>query len=265
MLTEQEIAHFETFGFLVLRQLFSPEEMAAMMEETDALLAANEGIRNGPSHHSVAPFVELSERLRGLPEEDRIFTSVEQLLGEGFVWGNSEGVSGSFNESNDHQWHSDRAGQIDLQYTRLKIMIYLQSMRKDAGALRVIPGSHHQLFHRELLRLQPQQLGTAREAFGVDGAELCCHPVEVDPGDVVMFNHYLYHGVYGKQSLRKYIALKFAARPETEIEYDALKPHKQDASSLHDSYRNSERPRIRSMVAGLLEWEDRLGEKLVNA
>ena len=260
MLTRQQIDFFETFGFLCLRQLFSPEEMAKIARETDELLAANTGKRTGPSHQSASNFVEMGTGLARLPEDDRIYGPVGQLLGEGFVWGNSEGVCGSFNETNDHPWHCDRAGQIDLDYRRLKIMIYLQPMRRETGALRVIPGSHHAPFHRELLRLQSQHQGTAKAAFGVDGDELSCHALEVDPGDAVFFDHYLYHAVFGKQSVRRYIALKFAAKPETETHYEALRPHGQDASELHDSYRYSDRPRIGGMVKGLLEWEEKLGQ-----
>ena len=259
MLTRQQIDFFETFGFLCLRQLYSAEEMAGIIQEVDELLAVNTGKRTGPSHQAVSNFVEMGTRLARMPEEDRIHGPVGQLLGEGFVWGNSEGVSGSFNETNDHQWHSDRAGQIDLNYRRLKIMIYLQPMRRETGALRVIPGSHHAPFHRRLLCLQSQQQGSAKAAFGVEGNQLCSHALEVDPGDAVFFDHDLYHAVYGKQSVRRYIALKFAARPETETHYEALGPHNQDASSLHDSYRNSDRPRIKEMVKGLLEWEEKLG------
>ena len=259
MLSAQQISHFETFGFLCLKDLFTPAEMVAITSEAEELLEANPGSRSGPSHQAVSPFVEMGPGLARLPEDDRIYRPIEQLLGEGFVWGNSEGVSGSFNETNDHQWHCDRAGQIDLQYTRIKIMIYLQSMRKDAGALRVIPGSHHAPFHRQLLALQSQEYGSSPSAFGVEGSELCSCPLEVGPGDVVVFNHYLFHAVYGKQSVRRYIALKFAAKPETETHYEALIPHGQDASQLHDNYRHSERPRVVKMVSGLLEWEKKLG------
>ena len=182
MLTRQQIDFFETFGFLCLRQLFSPEEMAGIARETDELLAANTGKRTGPSHQSASNFVEMGTGLARLPEDDRIYGPVGQLLGEGFVWGNSEGVCGSFNETNDHPWHCDRAGQIDLDYRRLKIMIYLQPMRRETGALRVIPGSHHAPFHRELLRLQSQHQGTAKAAFGVDGDELSCHAPRGRPG-----------------------------------------------------------------------------------
>ena len=35
MLTPGQIAHFETFGFLVLRQLFTPDEAATIKREAD--------------------------------------------------------------------------------------------------------------------------------------------------------------------------------------------------------------------------------------
>tara|TARA_Y100000588_G_scaffold363704_1_gene426620 strand:+ start:2532 stop:3317 length:786 start_codon:yes stop_codon:yes gene_type:complete len=258
-LTPEQLSHFQTFGFLCLRQLFLPQEMISITSEVDELMVAHPGRQSGPSHQSVAPFVELSPDLAWLPEDDRIFLPMEQLLGPGFIWGCSEGVAGSFNESHDHTWHCDRGGQIDLQYTRIKIMIYLQSMRKETGCLRVIPGSQHADFHRSLLPLQEQHVKPGAEIFGVAGSDLCCHALEVDPGDVIVFNHYLFHAVYGKQPLRRYIALKFAEQPTTKEHYDALRVHNQDASRLHESYRRSDRPRVRGMVEKLLEWESELG------
>ena len=258
-LTPEQLTHFWTFGFLRLRQLLSPKEMTSITSEADELMAVHPGHQSGPSHQSVAPFVELSPKLAWLPEDDRIYLPMEQLLGPGFVWGCSEGVAGSFNESHDHSWHCDRAGQIDLQYTRTKIMIYLQSMRKETGCLRVLPGSHHADFHRSLRPLQKRHAKPGRHAFGVAGSELYCHAIEVAPGDVVVFDHYLYHAVYGKQAVRRYVALKFAEQPTTEEHYDALREHNQDASKLHETYRHSDRPRVRGMVEKLLEWEAALG------
>jgi len=36
MLTEEQVAHFETFGFLVLRRVFSAQEGATIHKETHA-------------------------------------------------------------------------------------------------------------------------------------------------------------------------------------------------------------------------------------
>jgi len=257
MLTPAQLQHFQTFGYLLLRQAFSTAEMEMVTEAADAIfqqdLSENGAEPFGSQH--VVPFVERCERLAQLAEDDRIFKGMEQLLGPGFVWGGSEGNKGSFNESHDHQWHSDRAGQIDLAYPRIKIMIYLQAMTRDAGALRVLPGSHHPDFHKRLLPLQGQGPDTCHEAFGVAGDELCGTALEVVPGDVVVFDHYLYHAVYGKFDARRYVAMKFAAEPVTPVQAEALRVHNQDASQLHERFRHSDRPRIRALVDKLLYWE----------
>ena len=146
-----------------------------------------------------------------------------------------------------------------MDFAQIKIMIYLQSMRKETGALRVIPGSHHAPFHTMLLPLQEQKQDTSAGVFGVTGCDLPCTTLEVDPGDVVVFDHYLFHAVYGKQEMRRYVALKFAAKPETEEHYEALRVHSQDASKLHERMRYSEHLRVKGMVEGLLHWETKLG------
>ena len=258
MLTQQQIIQFKIFGFVLLRHIFSPAEMAEIAREADSLWrqdAAQSG--EGKAQQNLAPFVEKRPLLAGVPEDERIYQPLQQLLGAGFVWGGSEGNRGSFNATNDHQWHCDRDDQIDLQYTRIKIMLYLQAMQKHSGALRVLPGSHHLDFNKRLQVLQPQGQNTSLEAYGVPGPELACLSFEVQPGDVVIFNQYLFHAVYGKQEGRSYIALKFAAEPADLEQYEALRVHKQDASWLHNSFRHSSRPRIRGMVDKLLYWERR--------
>ncbi|MEE2658860.1 MAG: phytanoyl-CoA dioxygenase family protein [Candidatus Latescibacterota bacterium] len=257
MLTTAQLQHFCTFGFVLLRHAFSADETVTITGAADALWQQDLEENGADAHGSqgVVPFVERSDGLAWLAEDDRIYLMMEQLLGPGFVWGGSEGNKGSFNETNDHQWHCDRAGQIDLAYQRVKIMIYLQAMEAETGALRVLPGSHHPEFHRSLLPLQGQGPDTCEEAYGVAGPELCGHPLKVVPGDLVVFDHYLFHGVYGKTGDRRYVVLKFAAEPCNEVQAEALREHRQDASQLHDRFRHSERPRISRMVDKLLYWE----------
>ena len=101
--------------------------------------------------------------------------------------------------------------------------------------------------------LRPFLAGLAVEVVA-DGAAVGLHEVEL--GDVVIFNHYLFHGVYGKQEDRSYIAMKFAAQPTCQDHIASLKHHGQDVSKLHDNWRHSQRPRIQSMVQNLLAWEE---------
>ena len=71
MLSKQQVNHFETFGFLLLRQLYSADEMAGLMRELDEVLAAQPGNVMPPSFQSVAPFIEHGTDTIGLSEGGR--------------------------------------------------------------------------------------------------------------------------------------------------------------------------------------------------
>ena len=79
--------------------------------------------------------------------------------------------------------------------------------------------------------------------------------METTPGDVAIFNHHLYHAVYHKQGSRRYIAMKFAAKPTTPSHFESLNRHFQDVSHLHEIFRHSDRPRVAAMVQPLLGCE----------
>ena len=254
MLSDQQIDHFRTFGFLLLRQLFTADEIGEIRRAADELWRVERG--GGPDlgeYQHIAPFIESSGELYGLVEDDRIYLTIEKLLGSGFVWGGSEGNKGSFNETQSHGWHCDRPGEEEPDYVRIKVMLYLTPTAKDAGALRVMPGSHRKPFYDQLEGLNHIQSRPEVMPFGVPGPELPGCALEVEPGDAVFFNQYLYHAVFGKQVDRRYIALKFAEKPTVARHYEGLKKH--GAFSFHRSFADATRPRIRQMTE-LLPAED---------
>ena len=261
-----QIAHYKTFGFVLLRRIFTTAEMADITREADEIWRDDHARQPDNPYQIVVPFVEERPLLAQLPEEDRIYLPIVDLLGSDFVWGGSEGHKGSFTEENLLQWHADRPDQTGVAYARVKVMIYLQPMRKETGALRVIPGSHYKPFREPLMALHQElnslaQNDTSLDAFGVPGPELPCHALEVEPGDVVLFNDYLFHGIYGKQSGRSFITLKyvkFAAEPTTEADFAMLRSDDAGFGRLHEAFRGSARPRICEMVEKLRGWEQRL-------
>ena len=254
MLSGPQIAHFETFGFLLMRRLFSSTEIAGIRCAADALWREKrDGLPDQGEHQSVAPFIESSNDLSQLPEDDRIYLPLEQLLGPGFVWGGSEGNKGSFNEEQSHPWHCDRPGEEEPDYVRIKVMLYLTATKKETGALRVMPGSHSPPFYDHLDRLNHIQSRPEETPFGVPGPDLPGCALEVEPGDAVFFNQYLYHAVFGKQADRRYIALKFAAKPTSDRHFEVLRKH--GAFRFHRAFLDRERSRIQEMT-NLLPAED---------
>lgn len=253
MLTTQQRAHFETFGFLLLRQLLRADEITAIRQEAETLWRAERQRRGVDSQAYVAlpSFIERSPALLRLPTDDRIYGAIEDLLGPGFLWSGSEGNTGVAMQNQFHAWHSDRCGEAEPDYRRVKMMIYLTSVTKETGCLRVIPGSHKLPLYKELDALNQQQVDTCQQVFGLAGQDLPAFPLETTPGDVVIFNHYLYHGVYKGDGARRYIAMKFVSQPTKAAHLASLLRFSPYVFEPEPVFVNSDQARLRGMVAGL--------------
>ena len=77
MLTPAQIAHFEIFGFLLLRRIFTPAEIANITCEANQIW--RDDLERQPDENPyqiVVPFVEERPRLAQLPEDDRIYLPI---------------------------------------------------------------------------------------------------------------------------------------------------------------------------------------------
>ncbi|MCY4545604.1 MAG: hypothetical protein OXD39_10230, partial [Gemmatimonadetes bacterium] len=133
MLTEDQINHFRVFGFLALRQVFDTGEIERLGRLADEIWSGELGHTPSEEEHvSMAPFLELHASTAELIEDDRLYTPMTQLLGKDMMWMGSEGVQGTMTRRPYHHWHADRPGPLELGYLRIKIMMYLDPMRKAA-------------------------------------------------------------------------------------------------------------------------------------
>ena len=254
MLTPEQIAHFKTFGFLVLRQAFSPEEMEKMISRYKYMSERENGriIDSGDGKNVtkvVDYFIEKDPELTKLVEDDRIYETIEQLLGRGFIWTGSEWISGR----SQAPWHADRQDRTELYYTTIKVHLYLDPTKKETCALRVIPGSHRSPFHETLKPLHHEE--NARP-YGMDGPSIPCYAFESNPGDVIFFNQFLLHSVFGSlENERRYVALKFGARIRNEDDIAALMRYKPDGRIFkpHEAFVTCKSARIRGMVEALVQ------------
>ena len=250
MLTVEQRSYFDTFGFLCMRQYFSPAEMEAIIREFDDVMTEDrQGQPFAGEGQSVGHIVEQRPLLTQFVEDDRIYKVIEELMEPGFIWSGSE-CNLTVNE--EHRWHADRQGKAEVDYIRIKIMLYLDQVTKDTGCLRVMPGSHRLPFHTDLEPLIAQNADSSMMTFGVEGSDLPCFPLEAQPGDVVFFNHCLWHAIFGGWAGRRYIALKFAAKPKNDAHIASLRRWSEYAFHPHEAFVNSNRPRIRSMVENIV-------------
>ena len=262
MITAEQLAYFETFGYLVLRQAFSKEEMNAISEEFDRMLYEERQGEPfpGKTRQSLYGIAEKSALLTGLVvEDDRIYETVECLFGPGFLWLCSEGNL----YVGDTAWHPDGT---NLDYTSMKVSLYLEPLSKDTGCLRVIPGSHRAPFHEDLKPGQ-QSTGTAKfEKFGMEGAKIPACALESQPGDVLFMDCNLWHAAFGGDAGRRHLAVNFVPEPKSEenvakmrsnyegdLERITRLQYSQPGRLFSDAFLHSDRPRIRRLASKWVE------------
>ena len=252
MLTQEQKSHWEAFGFLMLPQLFSPEEVSLMRREAVGLLEeAREGRPfEGAESQTIMPFFERRPSIRGLLEDDRIYETVEDLLGPAFVLILTE----AHLSVGDTQWHGDYRTRGVLP--NVKMGIYLESVTRDTGCLRVIPGSHRSPLFESLASLKPQYDDPTATPLGVLGPDIPCVALESEPGDLVVFLEEVYHATFGGGSGRPRIALNFEAAPTTDDQIDIMRTEYAKTVYMYRpaiSLMESGRPRLRNMVTPLLD------------
>lgn len=253
MLTNGQIEHFHTFGYLVIRQAFARDEADALIREAAAACAQRLGRDIGEEEWLWdGEFVESRPALTQLVDDDRIYLPATELLGDDLIWIGSAGMWGIDPKLADHTWQFDgfKTSQ-HLDYPRTKVMLYLDRQTKNSGALRVIPGSHRDPFHQALMPLQDAHNGGDAHCFGVDGPRIPGCAIETEPGDIVLFNQWLYHAVYGKAGKRRVIVFKFGPRPRTSAHVDMLPEGALQGLRPHLSFLECDRPRIRRLAEGM--------------
>ena len=254
MLKSEQIAHFETFGYLVLRQLFTPEEAAIMKREAIEIFDEVRGGKpfTGEKWEQVQPFFERRPFMSMLADDDRIYNIGADLLGPDFFL---DGTEGSLHVG-ETSWHGGPPPENTLGH--VKIAFYLDPLTRETGCLRVIPGSHHPRSPNpfEMLR-DSKDAGPDFRPFGMLPSELPCVALECEPGDVIAFKESTLHASFGGAPGRHQHAINFVENPKTDEQVARIKGMYESMTYSFrpsTSYIDSDRPRIRRMVSRPVEW-----------
>lgn len=202
MLTEEQRIHFQTFGFVILRGLFSPDELKTI--NVEFMEAMEAGFRetpfDGTRRHWLVTMGPETPFFASLLEDPRCCGVAEQLHGEDVF-----GIASDINRYvGNTKWHPD-TGSVH-QYG-VKFAYYLQPTGAESGALRVIPGSHKQPLHDELRR----NLGKS----GLSIPDVPAYVCESEPGDVVAFDLRCWHASWGGSNDRRMCVLVYYNNPKT--------------------------------------------------
>lgn len=285
MLTPEQVAHFKALGFIILKDLFSPKEIVTISQSFDEVMEQDRKGEEfeGQKRHSAMAMVERHPALRTLIDDDRIHEPVQQLLGDDYMWFGSDGNL----YVGDTHWHSD-AQKPEIGLGRIKIGFYLDPVSENTGCLRVIAGSHRQPLHA---KLKPLWLGriiqTIEEGrntdealkpfiemgldpdidpFSVGPSDIPSVALESTPGDILIFDHLIFHSSWGGKTGRRMFSMNYFSNPTTNVQIDLIREvytgslgisqvlSSSQRNTLHeDEIINSDRPRIQRMMARNLE------------
>ena len=203
MLSQEQYQHFQTFGFIVLRQVFTPDELATIDCEFEAGLNAAhaENPFDGSERHFAILTGAETPFFAHLPEDPRFYEIAEQLYGE-----NCFAMTSDANRYvGDSRWHPDHNIDATKDCYGIKFAYYLDPVDAETGALRVIPGSHKDPLHSNI----EEKIKT----LGLDIRDLPAYVCTSDPGDLVAFDVRLWHASCGGRTGRRMCTVVYYKNP----------------------------------------------------
>ena len=140
MLSPEQVAHFEAFGFLHLKE-FLAAELSTLLAEHAAVLERQYGDPEAPvtTRQWVRTLTDDTPAFQRLAEK-RFAGIAEQLYGPDIFCAYTE----ANRYAGDTNWHPDCA--VNYNAPGVRFAFYLDPLGADTGALRIIPGSVSAIF-----------------------------------------------------------------------------------------------------------------------
>lgn len=217
-LSPEQVNAYESNGFLVMEQVFSPQEVVALLDQVNGMTrdpvvtALDEAIKEPGSDavRSIFRVHELNSRIAALSRDSRVVNVARQLLGsEVYIHQSRANVKPGLN-GKEFYWHSDfetwhtEDGMPEMR--ALSCSVLLTDNTACNGPLMLIPGSHRHfvscqgetpaMHYKKSLKRQeygvpdPLSLELLAEQGGIQ-------PVIAPAGSVVFFDCNTLHGSCG--------------------------------------------------------------------
>ena len=208
-LSPESVTFFKTFGYLVFRNFFTPDEVQTLNREFDQTLTRQYTHMpyDGTKRHWSMMMDEDTPLFASLLESPRFLTPARQMYDDDVL-----GICVDANRyTGNTGWHVDTASP--LQYG-VKFAFYLQDVGPDSGALRVVPASH---------RLFPFTKDFSDGMSKTPLRDVPCQVLESKPGDVVAFDLRLWHASFGGSRDRRMCTVVYYNNPTQPDEVEFLR------------------------------------------
>ncbi len=246
MLSTTQIDHFNTFGFVVLRDHLA-EHTTPLRDEVDAAIrdayatTYDDRVIDGISGHYLPVASRLTPISASLVCDDpRLIDAAEDLLGAPVIPECPEGVL-YFAEAG---WHNDDGVGV----RGVKFATYFDHLGGANGALRLVPGSHLPELHARLVAYRDAQMpiNTDAEAAAYQ-TSIPGYVADTAPGDVIAFDVHTWHAsADGRDRLAWTII--YQRCPETDIERERT------LASMHDGFEQAFRGFDRELYPIWRDW-----------
>ncbi len=193
---------FHETGYAVIRGALAAE-IEWISTEFDAVFREAGIVPSSHTRTYLVPFLDRSKRLCTLLDHPGLLSVLERLIGTEFQY---LGGDGNY-FAGDTPWHRD----TDYGLGFVKVLLYLEPLKRETGCLQVLPGTH-----------RPGEALTRWESELRSGCSPEGEALENRPGDLVVFDHHLYHASFGGQA-RRALALNFCPPCETPEQQEHLR------------------------------------------
>ena len=156
MLTEEQISFYRDNGYLVVEDVFAPEELAELNRVTDEFIeqskrvgSSNEVFDVAPDHAAEAPRVRRVKDphvrhpvYAAAMRNENLIAILEGLIGPGVRFDHSKLNIKPVSGGAAVEWHQDWAFYPHTNDDILAVGVLLEDCFEENGPLQVIPGSH---------------------------------------------------------------------------------------------------------------------------
>ena len=232
MLDDRQYRQFQSFGFVALRQFFTPGEVEILSKEFEKGLdmASAHMPFDGSDRHWTPQMGPDTPFYANLLEDQRFWSITAQLYGD-----DAFAVGTDANRYvGDTRWHPDHRIDPQEDCYGVKFAFYLDPVDAATGALRLVPGSHKRPLHDDVRAV-------------VEGRELEQIPDYVcvsEPGDVFAFDMRCWHASFGGAEGRRMSTCVYYNNPQGPEEEAAARKRAEGSRSASAHYRRAGDPLI---------------------
>jgi phytanoyl-CoA hydroxylase len=196
-LSAEERLAYERDGYVMVPKVFPANELAAIDQELDRLIAIPGMESSNPGRAGwIYDVARKSEMTRQFAEDERLLALVEAVVYPGLAIHSSKLVTKPPHTQEICHWHQDESFYMKPEDSsthskrRMSVWVPLQDATLDNGCLWVVPGSHKWGIEEWVW----QDNGTCQKRITKhEWAEQHAIPLPVEAGSVVLFTAWTWH------------------------------------------------------------------------